>query len=583
MAAADALQRLAQAGLRLAACEQQWRHCADRVEELARSDLELVDAERRLVDEMARRLADARSGLHALAAISPPGGFDADVALLAIEATLDDIVWGAAAEVQGDVDRRLQALHEAVHDAETELQGWSVQLSALERVINGARRDGAQFAPLDAALLAADSRVSHLRTTLQTRLYADLPQARTQAKATVEALERSVSEAGGRVERMRKLVRQADLLIMRSGRLDGDHDYRVLLRCADQGERRGIQIIQDVRKLSRVDRDWITTEIIRITQGIANRARRIGTPAVANADAPVTGPREAMVAVGQFMRRMVIPKQMQTMLSTQDWSFSITTNDLELPWELICFEDEESATDQFFCLTKAVSRMPLGDEFPPVMRVKRPDPTRKRRMLLIHSDPDGNLPAAAAEVQDIAAALAPHLEITKLEPDQATNARLNQVLSGPPFDFVHYAGHAVFDTTNPSLSGLQLKDVLLTAEKIQRLNRGGALVFLNACESGTAGLTAPGPDLFSRPEPVLGLASAFIYSGALGCVGSLWPVLDRTAAKLAVRFYQLVLEGEPTGEALRQARADARHDDPTGVTWAGYVLYGSPTFRLTEV
>ena len=95
MAAADALQRLAQAGLRLAACEQQWRNCADRVEELARSDLELVDAERRLVDEMARRLADARSGLHALAATSPPGGFDADVALLAIEATLDDIVWGA--------------------------------------------------------------------------------------------------------------------------------------------------------------------------------------------------------------------------------------------------------------------------------------------------------------------------------------------------------------------------------------------------------------------------------------------------------------------------------------------------------
>lgn len=75
----------------------------------------------------------------------------------------------------------------------------------------------------------------------------------------------------------------------------------------------------------------------------------------------------------------------------------------------------------------------------------------------------------------------------------------------------------------------------------------------------------------SNPEPVVGLASAFVYSGALGCVGSLWPVYDSPAVDLAVRFYRYVLAGEPTGEALRHARADIRDAYPRESTWAGYV------------
>jgi CHAT domain-containing protein len=59
-------------------------------------------------------------------------------------------------------------------------------------------------------------------------------------------------------------------------------------------------------------------------------------------------------------------------------------------------------------------------------------------------------------------------------------------------------------------------------------------------------------------------------------------VYDRPAAELAVKFYEYVLLGEPTGEALRKARNDIRVLYPREVTWAGYVLYGDPTFRLTE-
>nr|MCU0625996.1 CHAT domain-containing protein [Gemmatimonadaceae bacterium] len=156
---------------------------------------------------------------------------------------------------------------------------------------------------------------------------------------------------------------------------------------------------------------------------------------------------------------------------------------------------------------------------------------------------------------------------------------------GPPFDFIHYAGHAHFDKQRPQLSGLQLRDAVLTADKIRRLNKGGALIFLNACESGTVARADDAPTvsyLLTAPEPVVGLASAFVYSGALGCVGSLWPVYDEPAAQIAVRFYQEVLAGEPTGEALRKAREHVRASFPREITWAAYVLYGDPTFRLTE-
>ena len=39
------------------------------------------------------------------------------------------------------------------------------------------------------------------------------------------------------------------------------------------------------------------------------------------------------------------------------------------------------------------------------------------------------------------------------------------------------------------------------------------------------------------------------------------------------------VSGEPTGEALRMARTDIRATYPRETTWAGYVLYGDPTFR----
>ena len=81
-------------------------------------------------------------------------------------------------------------------------------------------------------------------------------------------------------------------------------------------------------------------------------------------------------------------------------------------------------------------------------------------------------------------------------------------------------------------------------------------------------------------QPAEGLASAFIYGGARGCIGALWPVYDRPAAQFAVQFYSRVLEGHMIGEAMRLARRQIRQEYPNQITWAAYMLYGDPTYRL---
>jgi CHAT domain-containing protein len=82
--------------------------------------------------------------------------------------------------------------------------------------------------------------------------------------------------------------------------------------------------------------------------------------------------------------------------------------------------------------------------------------------------------------------------------------------------------------------------------------------------------------------PAEGLASALVCGGALGCIGALWPVDDDAAAHFAIEFYNRVLEGHLVGEAIRRARRASIEQHGDQATWASFVLYGDPTFRLAE-
>jgi len=238
------------------------------------------------------------------------------------------------------------------------------------------------------------------------------------------------------------------------------------------------------------------------------------------------------------------------------------------------------------CVRQPVARMPMGRALPRPRQVRTTG--GKLRFLLIHADPAGTLPKAGEEVAEIERALKADLEdrieVVRLRPEQANGQQLNDVLRGGQFDVIHYAGHAAFKDGDGDLSGLLLHEhEVFFAQKIRRLVEGRPLVFLNACQSGrTANERQPQQVEKYLQLPAEGLASAFIYGGAVACVGSVWPVYDGPAAAFAVSFYKAVLDGYPLGEAMRRARKISLDERPGQVTWATFVLYGDPRYRLVD-
>jgi CHAT domain-containing protein len=281
------------------------------------------------------------------------------------------------------------------------------------------------------------------------------------------------------------------------------------------------------------------------------------------------------------MYSLLIPDAMQRLIDeTDDFPLTITSNNRELPWELL--HDGED----FLCLKRMFARMPAGQTFPrrtrdtaPLTKAQRPS------VLLVHSEANEPLPKARTEIEAIKARLEkmePQPIVTLLSGSDVTSSRLTDELSLGNYDVIHYAGHAGFDAVHPHLSYLLLSSgEQFRAERVQRLLEGHPVVFLNACESTRAAPQVTGLPTGSTVAQAQGLGSAFVYGGAQACVGSLWPVFDDTAADLAVTFYvHLIDKRQRVGEALREARRyshDAKND---AITWAAYALYGDPAYRL---
>jgi len=165
--------------------------------------------------------------------------------------------------------------------------------------------------------------------------------------------------------------------------------------------------------------------------------------------------------------------------------------------------------------------------------------------------------------------------------DEVTGLKLHRALASGRYDVIHYSGHAYFNLQNPDESGLLLAGQnVFIAQTIQRTLRGRPLILLNACESGRE-MMRDGEVSYTASETE-GLASSFIRGGALGILGTLWPIFDEGAAEFAATFYDGLLSGKALGEAVRLARLQLRKSHPHDVTWASFVLYGDPTLTVLE-
>ena len=189
----------------------------------------------------------------------------------------------------------------------------------------------------------------------------------------------------------------------------------------------------------------------------------------------------------------------------------------------------------------------------------------------------GDLPHAREEVEAILRA-----GDARLLDERATEAAVRAALAGAsPWRAVHFACHGLVADARPAWSSLALRaaaddDGYLTVLEILELRVRTRLVVLSACRSAV-GRSMNG-------EGLLGLSSAFLYSGASTLVANLWKVDDEAARALMRRFHALWRpasgEGLGVAEALRQAQEhvrtteDGRWAQPA--YWAGWVVWGLP-------
>jgi CHAT domain-containing protein len=284
---------------------------------------------------------------------------------------------------------------------------------------------------------------------------------------------------------------------------------------------------------------------------------------------------ESLKKSGQVLFDLLVPsKAREKLSSTEARNLILYVDDklVHIPWELL-FDGR-----QFLCRRFAMGRIVRTRQAPTALSTRAPKAPFK---VLVVADPRGDLDASYREGTEIRNFLDEKRDIFhvdfKSHPVDVSFVKKNL----RDYDIVHYAGHADYHSENPSESGWLLKDARLKASEISAM--GGlrpmpSLVFSNACQSGHSGEWRIGEE---DEQQIFGLANAYLLAGVQHYIGTFWEILDEPSSQFAKLFYGSLSQGESIGEAVRKAREKLieAHGEET-IVWAGYMLYGDPTFAF---
>lgn len=149
------------------------------------------------------------------------------------------------------------------------------------------------------------------------------------------------------------------------------------------------------------------------------------------------------------------------------------------------------------------------------------------------------------------------------------------------YGIVHLATYGVLNQHNPLFSFVELSadsanDGRLEVHEVLDIPLRARLVVLSACQTGLgSGIDSdvpPGDDW-------VGLVRAFLGAGAQHVIATLWPVEDRSTARLMERLHRKLRAGMTTVSALSDAQREALRNAETAgpFYWAGVVVVGGNT------
>ena len=178
------------------------------------------------------------------------------------------------------------------------------------------------------------------------------------------------------------------------------------------------------------------------------------------------------------------------------------------------------------------------------------------------------LPCARKEAEMVGRLLG----VQPLLGDHATKQAVLQAINS--VSLIHFAAHGSAERGEIALSPNrttdsipQEEDYLLTMSDISKVQLRARLVVLSCCHSGRGQIGAEG---------VVGIARAFLGSGARSVLVALWALDDTATEQLMSRFYEHLVGGDSASESLHEAMKWMRSNGFTKVSeWAPFMLIGN--------
>jgi len=255
-------------------------------------------------------------------------------------------------------------------------------------------------------------------------------------------------------------------------------------------------------------------------------------------------------------------------------SLNLDDHLVHIPWELL-YDGQE-----FLCQRFNMGRLVRTKQT--ILGGRSRALARPLRMLIL-ADPEGDLKAAYKEGTQIRDNMDHHRDLINvaMRSGNITPEFIKEKIRN--FDLVHFAGHADYDPDNPEQSAWRLTKGSLTAQDIIKMAGTAtmpALIFSNACQSARTEVWSLKGDFQNE---IFGLANGFLLAGVKHYVGTFWEILDEPSSHFALEFYNRLLTGSTTGEAIRLSRQALIKDyGEETIVWASYLLYGDPTSSYLE-
>lgn len=313
---------------------------------------------------------------------------------------------------------------------------------------------------------------------------------------------------------------------------------------------------RDAHLTSFVDDDLIG-EYLSELERIARVEREKGADSLYDATLELARPSEAFY-------RQFFPERVQKRLLDLERGFlffHVPEHLGMVPWELM-HDGTGFLSDRFY----------MGKNSGGFRQSRSRAGARKLRVLIL-ADPTEDLPWARREGESLFDSLNAEVSPDLIDVQLMSGRRISrlQLLSAiRERDVIHYSGHVKYHKESGATGWLLSDGKILRAREIEQSGSRPFLVFSNGCQPAAALDRSRTDDL----------ARAFLRAGIGNYVDTNWEIGDsEDALKFALNFYRSIFDERTIGEALHEARREARNKRGD-LSWANYTLHGNPMARI---